>query len=254
MHVEAVRMEAETELSWTEKFNLIEAELKRDPARSDALIAKTIGLVSKASVYRVREALEAEDRIEKVPYDRRVGVTGKLNVTRVNNLTAGGKRIPELLGKTVADLCREAMRLEEEGNSTKDAASLVGMSALSFRQAKAIVRLSDRDDLATEEAALVQQSLDEMNATRRTGLPHRRIAALAEKVWGRLPKDQRTSDRRVAAFQHAMTILADACTTAVDVEIPYLSDEERLAIIKQVDEAAAAVRKVKANLIKGRWE
>ncbi len=100
-------MDEGKELTWTEKFSLVERELRENPARSDGLISRTIGTVSKASVYRIREALVADGKVKDVPYVDRLSAAG----ARVrengasNHFNYNGNRIRVPEGKTVADLC-----------------------------------------------------------------------------------------------------------------------------------------------------
>jgi len=245
------------ELSWTEKFKLIEGELSRDPARSDGLIARTIGMVSKSSVYRVREVLVADNKIPDVPLTNRLSRTGaraKENGAS-NHKNYNGNRIGVPAGRTVADLCKEAIKAEEAGMSNEDAAYSIGIGIKSYREARAIILLSERTDLSPEEAELTRKALEEMNETHRTSFAYKKISGLVERMWGKgAPRSRRAAKLRTASFSHAMTIVMDACMAAPEIHVPLLSNEERASAVKQIEEAAANLRKLKRKIVEGRWQ
>lgn len=249
----------EHELTWTEKFNLIEEQLKTDAARSDMLIAKTIGLdkVSKATVYRVREVLEGDGRIERVPTGARISTNGTIVSPKRSDLpdNRSGNRIGVPDGRTVAELIREGIKSEEGGMSVEEAARSIGIGMRSYSEGRAIVLLQDRTDLIQSEQNLVLESLDMMNESRRTALPHKRLKELIHRVWGssKHPRTRKGAQRRAASFSHAMTIVMDACMAAPDMHVPALSAEETATAVQQLDEAVANLRKLKRKVVEGRW-
>ncbi len=121
-----------------------------------------------------------------------------------------------------------------------------------------IVMLSDRADFSPSEAALVQEALSQMNETCRISEPYRKVRSLAERIWGAYngsqPKNRKNAQRRQDSFSHAMTIVIDTCIAAPNIDIPYLSDEERANAVKQVDEALTSLRKLKRKIVEGRWK
>lgn len=246
-------------LTWTQKFDLIEAELRKDPARSDMLIAKTIGLdkVSKASVYRAREALVADGKLRDVPIGARVSTSGKMVAPNGadNHGNHNGSRIHVPEGKKVSDVIQEAIKVEEGGMTVGDVARLVGMGRASYYRARAIVLLSQRTDLSPSDTILVREALDEMNETHRAALAYEKLGALVKKVWGggRKPRDRKGASRRQASFSHAMTIIIDTCIAAPEIEIPLLSDTERVTAVRQVDEAISGLRRLKRKIVTGRF-
>ncbi len=250
-------MDSGREPTWSEKFGLISGELQSNPARSDGLIAKTLGVVSKASVYRIREALVADGKVRDVPLTERLSISGAMaNANGARNFrNRNGNRIPVPPGKTVVDLCRDGIAAEEAGMIADDAARLIGIGSKSYREARAIVLLASRTDLSPTEAALVRGAVEEMNRTYRTVIPHKRLASLVERVWGkRNPRDRRSAQKRVASFSHAMTIVIDTCLAAPDINVPFLSDGDRVTAVKQIEEAMVSLRKLKQKVVNGRWK
>lgn len=249
--------EQEQEISWAKKFSLIREELEKDPARSDGLISKTLGVVSKASVYRVRETLLAEGKIKDVPITQRVTVGGWLAKGNGadNFRNKNGNRILVPPGKVVADLIKEGLAAEEAGMLAPDVSRLLGVGERSYREGRAIVLLSERKDLDEAESFMVKKSVEEMNATLRTHDPYLRLRSLVDRVWGkRNPKSKKGAKKQQASFSHAMTIVMDACMAAPGIDVPYLSNEDRATAVRQVDEAIANLRKLKRKIVTGRYE
>ena len=249
----------EHELTWTEKFNLIEEQLKTDAARIDMLIARTIGLdkVSKATVYRVREVLEGDGRIERVPTGARISTNGTIVSPNRADLpdNRSGNRIGVPDGKTVANLIREGLKAEEGGMSAEEAARSVGIGSRSYAEGRAIVLLLDKQDLLPSEQTMVNESVFMMNESRRTALAHKRLKDLIHRVWGdrHNPRTRKGAQKRAASFSHAMTIVMDACMAAPDMHVPALSAEETATAVQQLDEAVANLRKLKRKVVEGRW-
>lgn len=243
-----------------QKFDLIKGELMTNPARSDGLIAYTIGKVSKASVYRVREVLVAERTIPNIPVCERVSATGEMarqNASH-NHWNGNGNRIKTGNGKLVSDLCREALEAEDNGISPDDAARIIGIGRQSYREGKIIVMLADRNDLPPADKAVAVAALEEMNNTRRTGIAYKKIRAIVERHFG--VKRRRTQShteknigRRNERFQNTMTVLFETCASASGIPIPpSLSKEEIADAVRKIEESRRAMRTLRERIQQGR--
>jgi hypothetical protein len=51
-----------------------------------------------------------------------------------------------------------------------------------------------------------------------------------------------------------MTIVVDACIAAASINVPHLTNEERVSVIRQIEEAASGIRKLKSRIVEGRWK
>jgi hypothetical protein len=248
-------------IPYSEKFNRVREELIKDPARTDGLIAATIRVASKATVYRVREMLVAEGTVRDVPVPERVTQAGSLakNNASANHRNGNGNRIFVPKGRAVIDLCREAMAAEEAGMSAEDASRVIGFGIRSYREAKNIVLIGDRPDLSEIERAMVNTSLREMEETRRTTAAFKRIKDISDRLFGNAQKRNsktitRTLEKRNERFQNTMAVLVETCLSASQIDIPVLDAEGTAYAVAQVEEASKNLKLLKKSIQQRRYE
>lgn len=139
-----------------------------------------------------------------------------------------GPKIHTPEGKTVEDVVREGMEMEEAGERAEDAAEAVGLRLQTYRMARYIVLLTDRDDLSPTNQRIVAEARDEMNRAATIGRPFEMVEPLVNRIYG---TGNRATPARAEAiqranFDRAYGALIQACYGAPYVEVPHLSPED----------------------------
>jgi hypothetical protein len=240
---------------YQKRVDIVRDELKADPARSDKILAGVSDL-SKASVYRIRAAMEASGDIPFIPQHMRKGVNDRKIGEKNGNVPDydSGPRIKVPAGVALVDIIRAGMKIEiEQGRSVNDASAVVGVGRQSYREAKAVVLLSDLDSLTHQEKETVSKAMEIMKRERRTREAYALIKDIAAQVWGKAKSGytKKTANRVVGSFMGAITIITEACDHGRRLKVPNLSADEAMSITLQIMDAEKALKELRLNL-KGR--
>lgn len=168
---------------------------------------------------------------------------------KTGNGTFGSQlNIPD--GMTAIDLFRKGMSLEAEGVAVEDAAKELGIGLKSYRQARDLTLLSDRDDLGPTDTAAVQEAVALLEKTKQVAKAYELVQAIVSRVWG--GQGSRRSDgreaQRIEAFDKALTIIAQACEQGEEITIPQLSSEQASAATKQLKRAEVGIRALRLRI------
>jgi len=164
-----------------------------------------------------------------------------------------GNKLPIPAGMTVSEFCRRGIDLEKtEGLTAEAAAQKIGMGGWSYRRARSIILIAERNDLNRRETSAAQRALVLMNETQRIRDAYALVELIVAKLWGGKGsrRNDRQSAKRVDAFMDAVIITAEACAKASEVEIPHLTQEQVTSALRQIREAVDCLRRLNARLQK----
>lgn len=245
---------------------LIKEELMENPESSDRHVAQKLG-VSHPTVANVRAELENGGKIY-----HQDNVVGKDGVTQPKKKRA---KLPEPAaeteppavrkgppntwhkvhlpeGETLESVARKALAMEAGGMSPDEVADTLGVNrAGTYRELRDIVALSDRLDLRPADAALTQRALETMRATGRTSEAWELLIPLTTKLWGEGKRGtgrQGTEKFRRNIFDRAFGALVQICSTADQIELPYLTSGQAAEALAELSATEPALKKLKAKL------
>jgi len=259
--------------TWSpEKVAAVENHLKTDPARSDLLIAKLTD-ASKASVFRIRSAMEAEGLIPFINPRKRIGtVDDRLSIIKhkakkamngnahKSHILMGpgdrrGVKVPE--GKLFSDMIREGLALEAERRknneniNTQKIAMEVGLSHLTYAKGRLIVMLAENADLSADDKEVVQGALKTMDEIRSSVHAYKLVERIDKQVWGSGKKIHRNATnikKHAEGFETNIEIITEICTRAAEAPIPAMNKESVLSAMEQLEEAMGMLRELYVNL------
>lgn len=193
-------------------------------------------------IARVTQTIDARKR-----YADTQTVAGK----SVTPNPAGARLVAPEDGLTIEQWCRRGLAIEAAGSSIEDAAQQIAFNVTSYRQAREIILLSDRDDLPARDAEICRQALADLNSTRRLRVNHDAVNHIVIRMWGdgRYPRNQATVEKRAEHFQHMVGICWQAAESSRELQVPHLNQETASDCIRQLEQArthlAAMISKLK---------
>lgn len=144
--------------------------------------------------------------------------------------------IPLPLGRTAEDVCRIGMEMESEGIGTAQIAARIGVGRYTYEQMRDVVKLSDRTDITASDRIIAAEALALMNSTSMVAASRRMIDGILVKMRSGA-RNVSGAAGRIAQFDHAFGLMAQACETMAEYEIPYLSASRIDQCINQIDDA-----------------
>lgn len=229
----------------------IKAELKKDPARSDRLIASIIN-TNHSTVRVMRKALESLGEIPRIVPSKTVNVAG---LTGLN--TDGGARVTVPEGISLTQYVNEGMVLAKANNlSLQRIARHLGISVRSYSIVKATIELSRRPDLSKGDMDTVRLALAKMDEERRVLVFWNLIAPITKMVFGSYEKkgktrfvlNNRNEVRRKQLFQHGLGLITDTCARALEIEIPHLPEGEILDAAGKLTKAIESLKQLRGKI------
>lgn len=160
-----------------------------------------------------------------------------------------GYRIKPPEGKSVIDLGRDGIKIEEGGANATTAAKQIGVSVQTYVTLRDVLLLSQRDDLSRKDSEAVEHALHEISVERQVVNARAIIAPIALRVWG--PRGARlggADERRAKQFDDAVEFLKHTCENAVDMVIPHIAHGRAEAAIRQLSDAEASLRKLRERI------
>ena len=127
------------------------------------------------------------------------------------------------------------------------------MSADTYRKARYIVWLADREDLSSTERRLSTEALLAINQGLAIAAQHKKVLAIIERIWGdartrRGTDPARVERRRKERFDRVMGTLSEICSLTKHFEVPSLDQEQVSAIIKELKTAERNVRTLRVSI------
>lgn len=123
---------------------------------------------------------------------------------------------------------------------------MVGMSGVTYQRAKAVVEAATNEALPEEARAVAEEALRQMDET---GKVSRAYEAVREVVPPTKTPPKPLSERHLAAFTRAMTVVVQACLALRDIEVPdSLPAEVREHAAGDLREAVAAANNFRRRL------
>lgn len=227
----------------------IAAILIADATKTDISISNQLQC-HRETVRGVRKALELIGTIRKISVENRIGEHG-IKPT-------GGARIQPPDGMSLSDFIQTGFEIEEnEHLPMEEVSKRLGVCTNTYTCAKGIIKLHQTEGLAKEDKELVNYHFDLMNKTLLVGPHWKPLRKIAEKVWGsnkdgRVIRGDKRKKRKIAVFDHALILIGDTCARAEEVEVPVLTDAERVAAYDQLGNAIRSVKILKDKLRRGR--
>lgn len=149
-------------------------------------------------------------------------------------------------GGDLLKLCEWGMALETGGMNIRDIAAKIGLNVASYAEARDIIVLSRRDDITTEDAALVKAAMDDFKAG---NYPvkywYRQIKPIVQKIWGAGARHRVTvrTNKYGQKFLRAVTIIQGTCEAAAMIGELHLGGKEAYVnALKQVQSAQSDLR------------
>lgn len=177
----------------------------------------------------------------------------KVETIEVRNVSKGAQiAVPE--GMTAESLCRQGLAFESEGDLPEAAAKKIGVGIKTYRSMRDIVSLYDRTDLSAADADRVTRAVRVLNATNTTVASSALIEPVANRLWGAMKdrggfRDRHAIERaRMEHFDHVLGLLEQACSTAAELDVPYLSEGRAAKAIEQVDQAVRNLSALKRHI------
>ena len=157
-------------------------------------------------------------------------------------------------GKTISGLVSEGLELERQGVEREDVPKKIGLTKWTYSKARDLVLLSRRDDLNAKDVAIVERALQEVDETRRVQVPWQQVRPIVERVWGKSGNRHTSDKRRSRQFDNAISFVANACDSAVDIQIPHITEARADSAVKRLTEAQDALQQLKKRIRKGGTE
>lgn len=228
------------------------------------LVSKAVGM-SKNTFNRAKQVVEAAED-ESLPEEvRQVTTEAKEEMDRTGKVTPAydkvasvtnrrpiswSSRIPA--GMTAEQWIRRAMERDQNGATSAEAAAAVGIGHSTYRQARYVLLLADRDDLPDRDAALVADAVAVMNERRVIRPAYEKVHRIVDRVYGegrqRVVGPSRAEKNRRAAFEHACGAILSICLGAPTVSIPYLTEHERKGAISDIQKAISNLHEFRRNI------
>lgn len=181
--------------------------------------------------------------------DRKKPYTKSEAVERANKITRVIVKVPK--GKTLLQLARTGIELEEIEVDTRKVAKRLGLALLTYQHVRDIVLLSQRTDLPAADVTIVRSVMRELEGGNlAVSTLYGRVVHIAQRIWrgrggGRLMRQRQ--DRTAEAFKGTMTIIHDTCEAAAAIldpgPLPHLGNADAyIKVIRQLKETQANVR------------
>ena len=130
-------------------------------------------------------------------------------------------------GKTVEQIAREGIVLQDNGATIKMAADALGIIPSTFWKIRDVVKTADRTDLSPTHKKIADAALVVMNTTRQPGGGHEMVKPIIKIIWGskRNSRSDAVEHKRHAAFDKLMGSITGLCAVMNEADIPYLGDD-----------------------------
>ena len=155
-----------------------------------------------------------------------------------------GARVKIPGGTTFEEMVRRGLDLEANGAGTPKAAGTAGLDRHTYRMARYIVLLSDRDDLSADDQQTVATALSYMNEHQQVGRTYETVLPLVERIWGKAHERRGRGDAqsRIKKFDHSFGAIIQSCLAATDVDVPQFNEQRAAEIVCELIRAIECLR------------
>ena len=161
--------------------------------------------------------------------------------------SVSGIKIKSPDGMTLSGMCREA---EARGDSSEEMAASYNISGEAVAKIKTVVWLHDQEFLAAEDARVINHVYEEMNATNK--ILWSLVQPIREKAVGKGGMGSATLDERyeirLGKFEHAFSVLMQACESSESVEIPYLTSDQADECVAELSVAIRQLSQLRTRI------
>lgn len=210
-----------------------------------------------AGIERLRARMERLKAAALANQEHKKATNGHTYPLLVPPRINGGARFKLPDGMTVNAVVDEIIRLQNENHmSLEEIAPKLKLAVQTIRKLRNIVMLVRRDDLTSEESALVQKAINDVNITRRIAKPWREIENIAFRVWGKedtkkLNPMKRRARKRFEQFENAISFLANTAESAATIKIPAdIAIARAQAAVARLEAARKSLEKLKIRIRK----
>lgn len=148
----------------------------------------------------------------------------------------------------LSDAIRHGISLERDGAPVEEVSKRLGM--FSYRLARDIVLLSERNDLSAGDATAVRHALIDLDERRQVSHLQKTVRKIATKIWGQRGNRYKSEKSRSDAFCNAVSFVLTTCSTAAEITIPHLGGLVRKEALASLQEAIAALKSLQLRLRK----
>ena len=185
-------------------------------------------------------------------YTTKHGTTATMDTTNIKakSRAHAGPKINKPDDVSASDHVRRGIEMERGGMAVEDVAEHIGIGVFSYRQARDIILLAERDDLSAADAESAARALAQFDATAQPGRAYELVQPIVERIWGGRGARRfgGTERKRVETFQNAVSVIAEACSRGLQIVIPHLSESEAANAIAELKEAEKQIRQLRARI------
>lgn len=148
----------------------------------------------------------------------------------------------------LSDAIKAIIEMERKGISKEEATKKVGLFEHSYTTGRDVVLLSERNDLPDREAAIVRRAMERLDHLCQVRGPYKSVKPIAQKVWGKKGHRLKSDTKLLDNFRSSISYVHTTCITVADIDVPYLSDKNREAIISELEEAETALISIRKRI------
>ncbi len=175
------------------------------------------------------------------------------NKKRPLSTQGAGGRITAAPGQSLVQYIREGIKGLPDALSeaiVAERCETLNVSVQTFRMLRRMIILSDRPELTQDDKKFVLDLLDKVDRTRNIREYYQKAKPLMDRIWGgdRRPISNKSSKKRVEVFRNAIVILRDTCDRVIEMDMPYMSEEDVDRSINDLVEARRQIAKLAETL------
>jgi hypothetical protein len=235
----------------TIRHRVIEAIRLAEDGLTRRQTLNAVGSRSIGRIHQVMADLEASGELVVTNIGIRPAIYKIGNGQRVPRTNNSGVRIMLPNGfASFGEVIRACIEIEASGDF-RGAIKKSGLSHGSYNPIRDIVVLAARDDLSAADSAIATQALRDLEQSRQLKRPYSMIRPIAEKIWGRKGHRQKSEKKRLDAFLSSISVIVTACTSAADIPIAFINQEQRSMTLADLNEAMAALTQLSTRIKNG---
>jgi hypothetical protein len=229
---------------------LAAAAIEANPELSNRAIAEQTGL-GLTTVQRARKSGDPNGSPAK-----RIGRDGKMqSATKRKAMKADthkavlrGPRLTPPDGLTVAKWLIPDPATAGDIVSTDGEAKRFGVDGRTYRMVRDMVLLANRTDLSKTDMATVHRALSQLNESKQARAPYALVAPIANHIWGRGKRNEKTEKRSMERFQGAVAVVTTVCEQLAKITIPPLNHDDRKSLVRALHEARTGLTAFQADI------
>lgn len=237
-------------------IRIAENKFIADPANADKLPAAWGRLhelrLLPEDIFQEKLKINGLKDITKYEIWKLRGVKRKGYEQRKESGRHAGAKVHFPAGVSLLEHIRRGMEIEaKEKITSEEVAERLDIYTQTYRMIRTLIQLSERPELTDHDREFVKDLLAKIEKTRNVRSYYREARPLIERVWGDAQsaiKNDRGMQKRVDSFRTSIIILYDTCQRIVELEVPYMSDEDVNKSINELTESGKIIRKLAEKL------